>query len=92
MRMLLVRTAVLLAAATAVPFMELARLWAGARDARSVATPDRLYGTSRLWMLTVGVRLRAGDAHARMGRYGVADTDGPAIRTLGSGTMAPHEY
>ena len=75
-----------------VPFMELARLWAGARDARSVATPDRLYGTSRLWMLTAGVRLRAGDAHARMGRYGVADIDGPAIGTLASGTMSPHAH
>ena len=77
---------------SSVPFMELARLWAGARDARSVATPDRLYGTSRLWMLTLGVRLRAGDAHARMGRYGVADTDGPAIGTLGSGTMSTHTH
>ena len=77
---------------SSVPFIELARLWAGARDARSVATPDRLYGTSRLWMLTVGVRLRAGAAHARMGRYGVADTDGPAIGTLGSGTMSPHAH
>ena len=75
-----------------IPFLEVARLWAGARDARSVATPDRLYGTTRLWMLTVGMRLRAGDAHARMGRYGVADVDGPAIGSLGSSNCSPHAH
>jgi hypothetical protein len=75
-----------------IPFMEVARLWASAHDARSVATPDRLYGTSNLWMLTVGMRLRAGEAHARMGRYGAADVGGPAIGTLGSGNTALHTH
>lgn len=74
------------------PFTEVARLWAAPRDARSLATPDRLYGTSGFWMLTVGVRLRAGDAHARMGRYGVADPGGPAIGTLSSGTQPPYTH
>lgn len=75
-----------------VPFLEVARVWVGARDARSVATPDRLYGTSNLWMLSAGVRLRAGDAHARMGRYGVADVGGPAIGTLGPGNASTHMH
>jgi len=77
---------------SSVPFVEVARLWAGARNARSAATTDRLYGTSNLWMLTVGIRLRAGDAHARMGRYGVADIDGPAMATLGSGNKSTHAH
>jgi hypothetical protein len=54
------------------PFVEVARLAASPRDSRSLFTPQRLYGTSRFWMLTAGFRLRAGDAHSRMGRYGVA--------------------
>lgn len=54
------------------PFMEVGRLSATPRDARSLFTPQRLYGTSHFWMFTAGVRLRAGDAHSRMGRYGVA--------------------
>ena len=54
------------------PFVELGRLAASPRDSRSLFTPQRLYGTSRFWMVTAGFRLRAGDAHSRMGRYGVA--------------------
>jgi hypothetical protein len=54
------------------PFVELARLNAHPRDARSFFTPERLYGTSRFWMVTAGIRLRAGQAHDRMGRYGVS--------------------
>jgi hypothetical protein len=54
------------------PFVEVARLAASPRNSRSLFTPQRLYGTSRFWMVTAGFRLRAGDAHSRMGRYGVA--------------------
>jgi len=55
-----------------VPFVEVGRLAASPRDSRSFFTPQRLYGTSNFWMATAGVRLRVGDAHSRMGRYGVA--------------------
>jgi hypothetical protein len=54
------------------PFVEVERLNATSRDSRSFFTPQRLYGTTNLWMATAGVRLRVGDAHSRMGRYGVA--------------------
>lgn len=70
----------------ATPFVEVAALSADPRHPQSVFTPDRVYGTSRFLMLTAGVRVRGGDAHARMGRYGVADTGGPAI-----GGMQPRE-
>lgn len=54
------------------PFVEIAHLSGKSRDSRSFFTPERLYGTSRFWMVTAGIRLRAGDAHERMGRYGVS--------------------
>ncbi|MDB4915605.1 MAG: hypothetical protein JWM95_3249 [Gemmatimonadetes bacterium] len=75
-----------------VPFIEIARLAASPRDSRSLVTPERLYGTSRFWMLTAGVRLRAGGAHARMGRYGVALEGGPAIATLAGGASPAHTH
>jgi hypothetical protein len=62
-----------------VPFVEVARLAAAPREPLALFTPERLYGTSNFWMLTVGVRIRIGGAHARMGRYGVAVPAGPAI-------------
>ncbi|NUR34569.1 MAG: hypothetical protein HOQ30_11215 [Gemmatimonadaceae bacterium] len=55
-----------------VPFLELSRLAATARDTRTLFDPDIVYGRSHLWMLTGGVRVRAGATHSRMGRYGVA--------------------
>jgi hypothetical protein len=74
------RTATLSVAAPAVtwgtvagvPFLELSRLAAAARDPRALFDPDTFYGRSRFWMVTGGVRLRVGGAHGRMGRYGVA--------------------
>jgi len=65
------------------PFVEVARLAATSRDVRSLFQPRSFYGgTSSPWMLTAGVRLRYGPAHARMGRYGVALIPGPVIRAL----------
>ena len=55
-----------------VPFIEVTRLAASARDPRALFSPDAFYGGSRFWMLTGGVRIRAGASHDRMGRYGVA--------------------
>lgn len=55
-----------------VPFLEISRLEASARDVRAVFHPEAFYGRSRFWMTTAGVRLAAGARHARMGRYGVA--------------------
>ena len=55
-----------------VPFLELSRLTATARDARTLFDPDIVYGRSHFWMVTSGVRIHAGAAHSRMGRYGVA--------------------
>ncbi|MES2178726.1 MAG: hypothetical protein V4550_12775 [Gemmatimonadota bacterium] len=60
------------ATVSGLPFVEIARLAASPRTPNSLVTPQRLYGTSSFWMVTVGLRLRAGTAHSRMGRYGVA--------------------
>ena len=59
-------------AVSGFPFVEVGRLFAASRDPRYLVTPQRLYGTSHFWMITAGVRLTAGNAHSRMGRYGVA--------------------
>jgi hypothetical protein len=55
-----------------VPFLELSRLAATARDARALFDANTVYGRTRFWMLTGGIRIRAGEPHGRMGRYGVA--------------------
>lgn len=53
-------------------FVELERLAAEPRDAPTLFDPGIFYGGRQFWMGTVGVRLRAGAGHDRMGRYGVA--------------------
>ena len=57
---------------TGVPFLELSRLEAKSRDARALFDPAAFYRSSHFWMVSAGVRVRAGMPHARMGRYGVA--------------------
>lgn len=64
------------------PFLEAARMTTKGRDARSVFQPRTFYGPRTPWMLSAGVRLRYGDPHARMGRYGVALPEGSPIRAL----------
>jgi hypothetical protein len=66
------------------PFLEIERLAAYSRDARSVFVPERFYGGGAPWMASIGVRVRYGPLHARMGRYGAALPPGAAIRTLGT--------
>jgi hypothetical protein len=66
------------------PFVEVARMSASSRDTRSLFQPQSFYRGLAPWMLTMGVRLRYGPTHARMGRYGVAMVQGPAIQVLGS--------
>ena len=57
---------------TGVPFLEVSRLAAAARESPTLFEPVDFYGTSRFWMVSAGVRVRAGMPHRRMGRYGVA--------------------
>jgi hypothetical protein len=83
--------AVTRAGLSGVPFVEGTLLHAAPRSPQSLFTPLGLYGTTRMNMLTVGIRLRAGQPHARMGRYGVADMGGPVIRTMSGGTTA-HQH
>ncbi len=77
---------------TGVPFVEVARLSAMPRDARSLITPERLYGTSRFWMVTAGLRLGLGTPLARMGRYGVADIGGAPLAGMASTLNTPHAH
>ena len=65
------------------PFVEVARARAGRGTPPGIFDPEARYGSSDMWMLTAGVRLRAGMMHDRMGRYGAA-APGP-LGTTGRG-------
>lgn len=66
------------------PFVEIARVHAAPGSPPGIFDPELRYGSSSMWMLTAGVRLRAGMMHGRMGRYGVA-VPGTTGGTGGSG-------
>jgi hypothetical protein len=59
-------------ALSALPFVEVSRVLVGRGQPAGVFDPIVQYGSTRLWMLSAGVRLSAGMAHGRMGRYGAA--------------------
>jgi hypothetical protein len=54
------------------PFVEVARIAVGHGSPAGIFNPEFRYGATRMWMLSAGIRLRAGSMHDRMGRYGVA--------------------
>ncbi|MGQ0561408.1 MAG: hypothetical protein ACT443_05985 [Gemmatimonadota bacterium] len=54
------------------PFVELSRLAAEPNEKPAILEPANLYGSSRLWSFSAGVRTTLGMRHARMGRYGTA--------------------
>lgn len=54
------------------PFVEVARIGAAPGNPAGVFNAEQRYGTDRMWMLSAGIRLRAGQSHGRMGRYGAA--------------------
>jgi hypothetical protein len=72
------------------PYVELERLAATPRSPTSIFEPRQFYG-SPIWMASVGVRVRYGVMHPRMGRYGVALPAGPTLHMLGVDmTQATH--
>jgi hypothetical protein len=54
------------------PFLEVSTQHPEAVTQPSVFEPEPFYGASRLWSVSLGMRLGIGMRHARMGRYGVA--------------------
>jgi len=61
-----------LGVATMRPFAEIARIAVGHGSPAGIFNPQFRYGGTRMWMISAGIRLRAGSMHDRMGRYGVA--------------------
>jgi hypothetical protein len=55
----------------ASPFVEAARITAD-RTTAALFDPVRFYGSSQMWRIATGMRVRLGHDHGRMGRYGVA--------------------
>jgi hypothetical protein len=62
------------------PFIEVARIAVAPGNPPGLFDPELRYGTDRLWMFSVGLRLTTGMMHERMGRYGAALPD--AVSTL----------
>jgi hypothetical protein len=75
--------AVRFASASARPFVEIARIAVAPGKPEGVFNPEFRYGATRMWMVSVGIRLRAGAMHDRMGRYGAAF---PSMAFMTSGT------
>ena len=71
-------------AALVAPFIEVARVGARAGDPAGIFEPELRYGTRTMWVYSLGLRLRTGMHHPRMGRYGVAM---PAPASAPMGTM-----
>jgi hypothetical protein len=65
--------AAVLARTRFAPFLEGALIGV-ARVTAAVFNPSQFYGSNRMWRLASGVRVSAGHAHSRMGRYGAATT------------------
>jgi hypothetical protein len=64
-------------------FVEVARISVAPGDPPGLFNAELRYGSSHLWMLSGGVRLRVGSMHGRMGRYGVANP-ADSLPTLGT--------
>jgi hypothetical protein len=72
--------------ASARPFVEVARVAVSPGNPAGVFNPVFRYGTNHMWMISAGVRLRAGALHDRMGRYGAAL---PTSMPSGTHSMQP---
>jgi hypothetical protein len=68
------------------PYVELERLAAAPHSPTDIFDARQFYG-SPIWMVSVGVRIRYGVMHGRMGRYGVAVPPGPPLHVLGVDTQ-----
>lgn len=60
-----------LSSARLVPFLELSRARPVSRQQPSAFEPATFYGASRLWSVSLGMRVHVGSLRHRMGRYGV---------------------
>ncbi len=71
-------------------FVEVARIGVAPGTPAGVFNPELRYGARRLWMVSAGVRLRAGSMHGdRMGRYGAAVPSEGTHSAHGESDMMP---
>jgi hypothetical protein len=73
---------------SAVPFVEVAHVQTRPGNPPGLFSAELRYGSSSMWMYSVGVRLSYGAMRARMGRYGVASGQ---VASASSGTMT-HQH
>jgi hypothetical protein len=69
------------------PFVEVERLAVAAGNPPGIFDPELRYGSDRMWMVSLGVRLRTGSMHDRMGRYGVAVPEASSTSDMAHGSM-----
>jgi hypothetical protein len=70
------------------PFVEVARIGAKPGNPPGLFNAIQRYGTDRMWMLSAGIRLRAGASHGRMGRYGVAAVNEGMTMVMGTDSLS----
>ncbi len=70
---------------SADPFFEVAHVSAGHGNPAGIFDPELRYGARTMWMFTVGLHLRAGGRHHRMGRYGAAVPTSMTVGTMEHG-------
>jgi hypothetical protein len=77
--------------ASARPFVEVARVAVSSGNPAGVFNPQFRYGANRMWMVSAGVRLRAGSMHDRMGRYGAALPPMESMSSMHGGGTHPQQ-
>ncbi len=74
------------------PFVEVARIAAAPGNPPGLFNAEQRYGADRMWMLSAGVRLRAGVSHGRMGRYGAAAVSDGMTMAMGTDSLAGESH
>jgi hypothetical protein len=77
------------AVGSARPFVEIARIAVAPGTPAGIFNPLFRYGADRMWMISAGIRLRAGSMHDRMGRYGAALSSMASMNADGTHPHAP---
>ena len=65
------------------PFAEVARIHVAGDQTPAAFDPRQLYGSNRIWSVSLGAKLSFGMAHMRMGRYGAASTESSSAKMGG---------
>ena len=74
------------------PFSEVARIGFRPTLTPTGFDPVQFYGATRIWSISVGAKVALGMSHMRMGRYGVAASDGRGMKMHRTTTDEIHKH